>query len=78
MEVSKKQLRLLLPELKNKKFCALYMKREKTLYLDIYTETNDTITYGRKTIKAYHKETIIYQGELQSIMRELKLKQLGI
>jgi hypothetical protein len=66
----KKKLQILLPELKNKKFCAQYMKREKTLYIEIYTETNERFIFDKKTIK--------YQGELQSIMRELKLKALGI
>jgi hypothetical protein len=66
----KKQLQILLPELKNKKFRAQYMKREKTLYIEIYTETNERFIFDKKTIK--------YQGELQSIMRELKLKALGI
>lgn len=66
----KKQLQILLPELKNKKFCAQYMKREKTLYIDIYTPTDEKYILDKKTIK--------YEGELQSIMRELKLKALGI
>lgn len=65
----KKQLLLLLPELRNQKFCAQYMKREKTLYIEIYTETNERFIFDKKTIK--------YQGELQSIMRDFKLKSIG-
>ncbi len=70
MEVSKKELRLLLPELKGEKFTTYYYKRDRILYIDIYKKTEEKYIYDKKTIK--------YEGELKSIMRELKLKQLGI